>query len=279
MPHIVDTLIEERAAGLLRKPLLWHALRPILYPLLGYRRAIPMADALAPLSGFDGLQYLSGTLELDVRCQGLDNVPRRGPAVVVANHPSGIGDGIAVFDALKRVRADITFLANRDAIRVSPGMADVIVPVEWMTSRRTVTRQRETVRGMVKAFREQRLVVIFPSGRLARPTLQGLVEREWEPSALSLAMKYRAPVTPMHISGHNSWLYYLFYAIHHELRDMTLFRELLNKRRQVYHLRIGDPFMPGGDPRELTRALRSFVTEHLARGVSRFHPPDKEAQA
>lgn len=279
MPHIVDTLIEERAAGLMRKRLVWSTLKPVLYPMLGYRRAIPMADALAPLAGFEGLQYLSGILELDVRCQGLEHIPRQGLAVVVANHPSGIGDGIALFDALKRLRADITFLANRDAIRVSPGMADVIVPVEWMTSRRSVSRQRETVRGVVQAFREQRLIVIFPSGRLAQPTLKGLVEREWESSALNLAMRYRAPVTPVHISGRNSWLYYLFYAIHHELRDMTLFRELLNKRRQVYHLRIGEPFTPAGDPRELTRALRGFVTEHLACGVSRFRPPDTEARA
>ena len=273
MPHIVDTLIEERAERLRRSPLVWHSIRPLIYPLLGYRQAIRMADAIRPLGGLDVLRYLSSLLDLDVRCEGLEHVPAQGLAVVTPNHPSGIADGIAVFDALRQVREDISFFANRDAIRVCPGLADVVVPVEWMESRRDHARRRETVRGMARAFREQRLIVIFPAGRLARPTLGGLVERDWQPSALNVAVKYGAPVAPMHIDGRNSWLYYLFYAIHHELRDMTLFRELLNKRGRRYHIRIGAPFQPSGDPGELARALRRFVTERLPRGEVRFNPP------
>lgn len=272
MPHIVDQLIEERAEGLRRRPWLWRSIRPVLYPLLGYHRAIDMADAIAPLPGLEALNYLSRILALDVQVSGLEQVPAEGLAVVTPNHPSGIADGIAVFDALRQVREDISIFANRDAIRVAPGFADVVVPVEWMETRRDHTRGRETVRGMVEAFRRKRLIVIFPSGRLARPTLRGLVERDWLPTALNLAGKYRAPVLPMHIEGRNSWLYYLFYAIHHELRDMTLFRELLNKQGQTYRLRIGDPFLPCGDAKILTPALRRFVTEALPAGERRFNP-------
>lgn len=273
MRHIVDELIEERAEGLRRHPWLWRSLKPAIYPLLGYRHAIRMADQIAPLPGLETLQHLSRTLDLRLEVSGLERIPASGLAVVTPNHPSGIADGIAVFDALRRVREDISFFANRDAIRVSPGLADVIVPVEWMETRRSHGRNRETVRHMIEAFRQQRLIVIFPSGRLARPTLGGLVERDWLPSALNLAVKYRAPVTPMHIEGRNSWLYYLFYAIHHELRDMTLFRELLNKRGRTYRIRIGAPFEPTGDPRDLTPALRRFVMEELPRGATRFQPP------
>lgn len=52
--------------------------------------------------------------------------------MVTPNHPAGIADGIAVYQALKRVRSDLTFLANRDAIRICPGFAELIVPVEWL---------------------------------------------------------------------------------------------------------------------------------------------------
>ena len=274
MRHVVDELIEERAEGLRRRPWLWRSLKPVVYPLLGYRHAIRMADEIAPLPGLDTLQHLSRVLDLRLEVSGLERIPARGLAVVTPNHPSGIADGIAVFDALRQVREDISFFANRDAIRVSPGLADVIVPVEWMETRRSHGRNRETVRHMIDAFRQQRLIVIFPSGRLARPTLGGLVERDWLPSALSLAIKYRAPVTPMHIEGRNSWLYYLFYAIHHELRDMTLFRELLNKHGRTYRIRIGTPFEPRGDARQLTPALRRFVVEELSRGTTEFRPPE-----
>ena len=270
MPHIVDQLIEERAERLRRLPLIWNGLRPVLYPLLGYRRAIRMADAIRPMQALQVFRYLSEALALDVHVEGLDHLPARGLAVITANHPSGIADGIAVFDAVSRVRDDISFFANRDAIRVCPALVDMVVPVEWMETRRDHGRRRETVRGLAQAFRDERVIVIFPSGRLARPTPSGLVEREWLPSALNLATRYRAPVVPLHIEGRSSWLYYLFYAIHHELRDMTLFRELLNKHGRRYRLRLGEPFLPCGEPRELTIALRRFVTESLPQGKTRF---------
>ena len=132
---------------------------------------------------------------------------------------------------------------------------------------------------MVRAFRSERLIVIFPSGRLARPTLRGLVERGWTPTAVNLAQKYRCPIVPMHIRGRNSWLYYLLYAINTELKDMTLFRELLNKTGQPYRIRIAEPFDPHGlghpwshpDPRvdALQRRVQAIAERAEAHALER----------
>ncbi|MEZ5559921.1 MAG: 1-acyl-sn-glycerol-3-phosphate acyltransferase [Pseudomonadales bacterium] len=271
--HIVDQLIEERAERLMRRPLVWRMVRTLLYPALGYREAIRLIDRVQAMSALEVFEHLSELLAMRVACEGLEHVPERGVAVVTPNHPAGIADGIAVFDALRQVRRDITFFANRDAIRAAPRLADMIVPVEWVAERRSHDRNRETVRHMARAFGESRLIVIFPSGRLARPTPTGLVEREWMPSAVNLAQRYGAPIVPMHIRARNSWLYYLFYLVDQELRDMTLFRELLNKRGHPYRIRVGEPFRPEGDARALTCALRRFVAEDMPRGARRFTPP------
>ena len=42
--HIVDVLIEERAAGLIARPLLWNLLRPTILPILGYKQTIEAVD-------------------------------------------------------------------------------------------------------------------------------------------------------------------------------------------------------------------------------------------
>jgi len=275
MRHIVDTLIEERAASLLRNPTLWQAVRTFIYPLLGYDRAVDMADTIRDMSALEVFEYLSRTLSMDVRTSGLEYVPRQGPAIIMPNHPAGIADGIAAFDALRSVRDDITFFANRDALRVAAGLSDMIVPVEWVDSRRSHGRRKETVKHMVEAFRSERLVVIFPSGRLAKPTPRGLIEREWQTTAMNLALKYHCPVVPMHIRGHNSALYYFFYYIHTELRDMTLFRELLNKKNNSYELTLAEAFQPRGDAEWLTAQLRKFVAEDLAQGKRLFDPEAK----
>ena len=273
-PHIVDVLIEERAEKLRQRPLVWHLVRTFLYPLIAHGRAVALIDRVQPMSGQQIFDHLSATLRLQVEIQGLECLPAQGRALVTPNHPAGIADGIALYDAIKRVRRDVVFFANRDAVRAAPNLADLVIPVEWVEERRGHARNKETVRHMVRAFREERLVVIFPSGRLARPSLTGLVEREWTSTAASLARKYACPIVPAHIKARNSWFYYLLYALNTELKDMTLFRELINKERWKYRIRFGPGIDASGglDPAQLTAELRSFVTGPLARGPARFSP-------
>ena len=275
--HIVDVLIEERAAELIARPWLWRLLRPTILPILGYRQAIEAVDYSATLSGLEIFHYVSDRIRMNVLTEGLHNIPAEGGAVIMPNHPAGIADGIAVFDALKEIRDDVIFFANRDAIRAAPGLADLIIPVEWVDEKRTHGRRKETVKSMVRAFRDQRLVIIFPSGRLAQPTLGGLKERPWQSTAMNLALKYDFPVIPMHVNGRNSWVYYLFYFLHHELRDMTLFRELFNKTGQTYRITIAEAFSSreqleqfDNDQEALTEGLRQFVAEGMPRGDRRF---------
>ena len=270
MEHIIDILIKERATRLMRHPRLWDLLRRVIYPLLLYDTAREMADVIARMDGEGAMDYLDDTLAMQVAVTGLDNIPKQGVAVVTPNHPAGIADGIAVYQALKRVRSDLTFLANRDAIRICPGFADLIVPVEWREEKRTLAKTRETLKAARAAFESERLIVIFPSGRLARPTPLGLWERPWQATAFALARKHDAPIVPMHVTGHNSLLYYLTWFLNREIKDMTLFREVINKRGGSYRLDIGEAFDPDGDPEELAKSLRRFVVYGMRRGRRRY---------
>ena len=245
-------------------------LRRGLYPLLLYDRAREMMDTIEPLSGAAAMDYLRATLSMNVAVTGLENIPTTGAAVVTPNHPAGIADGIAVYGALKRVREDLTFFANRDAVRICPGMADMIVPVEWRDEERTLAKTRATLREARRAFEDDRLIVIFPSGRLARPTPIGLWERPWQATAFALARKHRAPIVPMHVDGHNSLLYYISWFVNREIKDMTLFREVVNKRGGNYRIDVGELFESDADPAELAKSLRRFVVYGMRRGFRRF---------
>ena len=77
--------------------------------------------------------------------RGLHHLPRTGRCVIVANHPTGIADGIAVHDALKAARPDMVFYANSDAHRVSPRLSETLIPVEWVEKKRTRERTRLTL--------------------------------------------------------------------------------------------------------------------------------------
>ena len=264
--HIVDVLIAERAPRLTGSAA-WPLVRPALYGLLGYGEARAMADAVAPLSGADALAYVSTLLRLQVKTLNLERIPASGRCVVVANHPTGIADGIAVHDAIRARRADAIYFANADALRVSPRLGEAVIPVEWVVEKRTREKTRATLQAAKEAFEAERCVVMFPAGRLARVGKGGaLTDPEWAPTAASLARKYDAPVVPIHVTGPTSWLFHLFDKVSQELRDVTLFHEMLNKKGREFQLKVGPTIPPSRldmDAAKATYALKAYVERVL----------------
>ena len=270
--HVVDALIEERAPHYVASPL-WPVMRPGLYALLGYDKARRLADDVAPLGGRAAFDHLSALLSLKTEALGLDRIPRRGRLMIICNHPASVADGVAVYDLMKPIRPDLCFFANADIFRVCPALDELMIPVEWAETKKTRERTRHTLQRAKEAFEAERAVVIFPAGQLARRGSDGRIRDEaWAPSALSLARRYDAPVIPMHLSGPVSHLFHFFDRFSTELRDVTLFHELLNKRGARYRLRVG-PMVPpralDADAVAATAAMKSYVEEVLPTDLDR----------
>ncbi|MGD2133751.1 MAG: 1-acyl-sn-glycerol-3-phosphate acyltransferase [Maricaulaceae bacterium] len=268
--HIVDALIEERAEKLMSRPRLWPLVKAVFYPLLGYQKARRVADTIAPLSGEAAMDWSVDFLDMTVEATDVEQVPAEGPAVIVANHPGGIADGIAVWTALKARRPDMVFFANRDALRVCPGLDAVVIPVEWRPELRSREKTRDTLRMSIEAFKAGRCVVVFPAGRMSEWSWakRRLVEREWLPTASSLARKFDAPIVPLGVRQRLSLYYYALAQVSEELKNMTVFHELLAKKKARYRLGFGAPVHSSDLPTDdaaATLALRDMC-ERLAWG-------------
>ena len=241
MQDRIDPLIAERAPWLFTGRPQHEIARRALHRLLGYNRTLAIGAALEHLPTPAIMASMAEMLARDVVATGVENLPREGPALVVANHPTGIADGIILWSILAPLRPDLFIYTNSDILRVLPQMADLIVPVEWRLEKRTHAKTRETMVQTKRAMEAGRLGVIFPSGRLAKRRGLRLHERDWMPSAAMIARKFDVPVIPVNIRARNSALFYLFDLIHPTLRDITLFHETLNKARQPYRVTVGRP--------------------------------------
>jgi putative hemolysin len=276
--HIVDVLIAERAPRL-RASWAWPLVRPALYRMLDYDAARAMADAIAPMGGYPAMDYASDLLKLDVRVQGLEHIPAKGRICVIANHPTGLADGVALYDALKTVRPDVMFFANSDAHRINPRLSDIFIPVEWVPEKRTRERTRLTLHLANQAFEQERAVVIFPAGAIATPDRgHRLTDPPWQSTAVSLARKHGAVVTPAHMAGPWSRMFNEFHRFSKtlpfskELRDITLFHELLNKAGQRFDVTFGPPIPPSaleGDAAQATLALKRYIEQALPKHPDR----------
>lgn len=266
MQDKIDPLIAERAPWLFTGRPHHTAARHLLTRLLGYPKTVAIGTAVEHESTERIMGTMAQIIARDVQVQGLDNIPRNGPAMVVANHPTGIADGIILWSLLQEVRPDLFIYANSDILRILPQMQSLILPVEWRLEKRSLAKTRETMTLTRAALEQGRLGVIFPSGRLAKRRGLRLYEREWMPSAAMIARKFEIPVIPLNIRARNSALFYLFDLIHPTLRDITLFHEMLNKARQPYRVTVGRPIPPERLPETSAEGIEMLKAETLALG-------------
>ena len=248
MEERITPLIAERAPWLYADRPGTAYVRRALHTMLGYEKTLKIARNLEHADPAQIMLDMADRLALMVSSKGFGHLPVHGPALIVANHPTGIADGIILNHLIARSRPDAYFFANRDILRVFPQMDSMIAPVEWRKPLRSHAKTRETMAFVRQATEAGRLGVIFPSGRLAKRRWLSLHERPWMASAAMLARKFDLPVIPVNIQARNSALFYLFDRIHPTLRDITLFHEMLNKDRQPYVITVGEEISPASLP-------------------------------
>lgn len=230
--------------------------------MLGYPRTLDLGAEFRDSPTEDIFAHMEQMIIRDLEVTGLENIPKDGPALIVANHPTGIADGIVLYSLIGRVRRDLFIYTNQDILRVLPQLDNMIVPVEWRMEKRSHGKTRATMQQTRAWLAEDRIGLIFPSGRLAKRRGLTLQERPWMASAAMIARKMDVPVIPLRIRARNSMLFYLFDAIHPTLRDVTLFHEVLNKAGQQYQVSIGAPVTAKSLPpksEEAIEMLRDLV--------------------
>ena len=128
-----------------------------------------------------------------------------------------------------------------------------------------------------QAFAENRPLLVFPAGRLARARGGVLTDPEWMATATSLARKNGLPILPCHVAGPYAFWFHTFARFSAELRDITLFHELLNKQGQTYQLTFG-PLIPtahiAGDAASVTRRIKHYVERVLPSAPDTHFDPE-----
>ena len=248
MQSRIEPLIRERAPWLYSGK--WHhsLARGSLMGLLRYPQTLDLAAEYRDLPTEEFMRRLAMLTVRDMVVDGIEHIPVSGPALIVANHPTGIADGVVLNHLVSALRGDLFIYANHDILRVLPQMETLIAPVEWRQEKRSHAKTRQTMDYTRAALERGRIGLIFPSGRLAKRRGLTLYERPWMASAAMIARKFDVPVIPLRIRARNSALFYLLDAIHPTMRDVTLFNEILNKAGQTYRITIGAAIAPATLP-------------------------------
>ncbi len=193
----------------------------------------------------------------------LDRIPRKGPVVVVANHPFGGAEGILLGKLMLQIRPDVKLMANY-LLWNMPEMRPWLIPVDPFGQNASARKNIRPIKDALQWLKQGGLLVVFPAGEVShlRLTNQGVADPPWSEHVASLIKRSGASVVPIYIHGQNSWLFQFSGLVHPLLRTALLPRELAGCLRHPMRLLVGQAVPPQKctrfpDDVSLTKYLRS----------------------
>jgi putative hemolysin len=226
-------------------PALRHApLRPFSRPMFGAFRQLfrerEINQFLAQHQALDGYTFIEQVLDhfsfsYAISSRDKPNIPASGRVVIVANHPLGALDALALIQLIREIRSDVKVVANELLARLRP-LRDLLLPVDNLGG----ASQKEQIRAIQNALSNEQAVIFFPAGEVSRMRPNGVRDGQWNTGFLRFARRTNAPLLPVYIKARNSSLFYGASAIYKPLAALLLVQEMFAQRARTIGIRVGE---------------------------------------
>ncbi|WP_027257313.1 lysophospholipid acyltransferase family protein [Leisingera aquimarina] len=206
-------------------------------------------------------------IDLQTPEEQINNIPKDGPVVIVANHPHGMVDGMIFADLIGRRRLDYRILTRSVLTGLDEAATSFMIPVPFPHDPEA-QRKMVDMRAKTMAFlKDGGAVALFPSGVVMSSDswFGPAVEREWNVFTAQLIRRSGARVVPIYFPGHNSRWYQIACRISPILRQGLLLREIVRSCNKPQAPVVGKPLTDAqmeqlqSDPRGFMAWLREHT--------------------
>lgn len=158
-----------------------------------------------------------------------------GRLVIVANHPIGSLDGLALLNMVSQVRADVKVVATNILENIS-----ALEPVMFSLTGKTSTKKERQLEAINQHLENEGAIIIFPAGKVSRMSATGIKDDRWQTDFLSIAENTHSPILPIYIDARNSLFFYSLSLISKPLSSLWLIRETFKHAENSVVIRIGE---------------------------------------
>ncbi len=202
-------------------------------------------------------------ISMDYNEEALEQIPKTGPLIFVANHPFGVVDGAVLLHLVTRVRKDFFILIN-EVISHHEFLKQHLLPIDFRGDEAALQTNLQTKANTTERLKNGEALVIFPSGAIATQLkFFGPVEElPWRGFISNRIHETQCTVLPIYFYGKNSALFQFVSKLSMNLRLGLLLHEIMNKRNKVVKARIGPP-IPYSEMAALTekKEMMNFLRE------------------
>jgi putative hemolysin len=184
-------------------------------------------------------------ISLKFNAMDLAKIPREGPLVVIANHPFGGIEGIALAAILSHVRSDFKIMANH-FLSIFPNLRDYFIFVDPFKTKNSAQSNISNLKKTIRWLNDGHMLAVFPAGGVSHYNFsqRQVTDPPWQESIEKLIEKVTAPVIPVFFEGANNLAFQTMGFLHPVLRTFMLPSQLIKKRGSVLTLQVGNLIQP-----------------------------------
>lgn len=237
----VDKVIAANLPQLENSPKVKGLVKKGLGYLLHEQEFITFGNTYPHLQGLEFVEQVLDELNFDTRYKPkqIEHIPNEGKLVVVANHPIGSLDALALIKVLSTVRQDLKVVANRMLMSVS-AMHSLLLPVDNLSG----MSKKQELSNIQNHLKGGGALLIFPAGEVSRLGPTGIKDCKWNSGFLRMAKKANCPILPIFIKAKNSPLFYGTSMIYKPLASLLLVTEMFKQRKKSLEFEIGASIPP-----------------------------------
>ncbi|TCI02145.1 lysophospholipid acyltransferase family protein [Corallincola luteus] len=234
----VEKLINEHYPKLQDKPWLHKPVKAMLRTLLNEQEFIRFSDDYPHLRGLALIEQIFEHFNFTYTVKENERIriPSSGRVVIIANHPIGSLDGLALLHLVSTIRQDVKAVANELLYSLEP-LRDLLLPVNAMGG----GSKQAQLRSISEYLDNEGAIIIFPAGEVSRLRPQGVRDTRWQGGFLRIASQTQSPVVPVFIKGRNSALFYGTSMLYKPLSTLLLAKEMFRQSSGSLSIVIGDP--------------------------------------
>lgn len=232
-----EQLVHQHLPTLKEKPWLAKPVTGMLKHLLHEDDFVQFAELYPHLHGIEFVEQVLDyfSFRYQVSDNELERVPSQGRVVIIANHPIGSLDGLALIKLVSDIRPDVRVVANQ-LLNALPPLRDLLLPVNNMQG----GTERRCLDAIANHLSNEGALIMFPAGEVSRLAPSGIRDGKWHSGFLRFARAAKAPVLPVFIDARNSALFYGASMLYKPLSTMLLVKEMFKQKHKHIRMRIGE---------------------------------------
>ena len=193
----------------------------------------------------EGLSYIEQALcyfNVDIAENTQHHIPKLGRVILVANHPIGALDALALLSVVTEARSDVKILGN-PLLTSMPPLQPFILPYD-----KNAPQAAQQFSHICQHLKGEGILVVFPASDVPSFNRLRIKDSHWQSDFLSIAEQSNSPILPAHVSPKKSFLFYSLSIFSKPFSTLLLLRVLLQaslkQSNNTVNIKIGELIDP-----------------------------------